>query len=81
LKYDGNVKLAVPLGIMLAQAYKRYGLQADMLIPVPLHSKRQQSSNCLTKRFICDKLEVSRTFVRIGAMLNGTGYENHEAAD
>jgi len=26
----------------LAQAFRRYGLQADLLIPVPLHSERQQ---------------------------------------
>ena len=42
LKYDGNIRLAVPLGLLLAQAYRRYGMQADMLIPVPLHSERQQ---------------------------------------
>jgi ComF family protein len=30
------------LGLLLAQAYTRYGMQADMLIPVPLHSERQQ---------------------------------------
>ncbi len=42
LKYDGNTRLAEPLGLLLAQAYTRYGLQADMLIPVPLHSERQQ---------------------------------------
>jgi predicted amidophosphoribosyltransferase len=56
LKYDGNKRLAVPLGLLLAQAYKRYALHADMLIPVPLHSKRQQPSNCLTTRIMCDKL-------------------------
>ncbi len=42
LKYDGNIRLAVPLGLLLAQAFRRYALQADMLIPVPLHSERQQ---------------------------------------
>jgi predicted amidophosphoribosyltransferase len=42
LKYDGNTRLAEPLGLLLAQAYRRYGMQADMLIPVPLHSERQQ---------------------------------------
>jgi len=40
LKYDGNVRLAVPLGLMLAQAFKYYGMQVDMLIPVPLHKDR-----------------------------------------
>jgi ComF family protein len=42
LKYDGNLRLAVPLGLLLAQAYRYYGMQADMLIPVPLHSERQK---------------------------------------
>ena len=42
LKYDGNTRLTEPLGLLLAQAYRRYGMQADMLIPVPLHSVRQQ---------------------------------------
>jgi ComF family protein len=40
LKYDGNTRLAQPLGQLLAQTYIRYGMQADMLIPVPLHSER-----------------------------------------
>jgi predicted amidophosphoribosyltransferase len=42
LKYDGNTRLVEPLGLLLAQAYRRYGMQADTLIPVPLHSERQQ---------------------------------------
>jgi len=42
LKYDGNLRLADPLGLLLAQAYRRYGMRADMMIPVPLHSERQQ---------------------------------------
>jgi ComF family protein len=42
LKYDGNTRLAVPLGLLLAQTYTHYGMHADMLIPVPLHSERQQ---------------------------------------
>ena len=42
LKYNGNTRLAEPLGLLLAQAYTHYGMQADVLIPVPLHSERQQ---------------------------------------
>ena len=42
LKYDGNTRLAEPLGHLLARAYTGYGIYADMLIPVPLHSSRQQ---------------------------------------
>jgi len=42
LKYDGNKRLAGPLGGLLAQAYHTFGLRADMLVPVPLHSERQQ---------------------------------------
>jgi ComF family protein len=42
LKYDGNTRLAEPLGHLLAQAYISYNLQADIIIPVPLHSERQK---------------------------------------
>lgn len=42
LKYAGVTRLAEPLGIMLAQAASYYGMNADLLIPVPLHIARQQ---------------------------------------
>jgi len=42
LKYAGNTRLAEPLGHLLAQAYISYGMQADVIIPVPLHNERQQ---------------------------------------
>src|SRR5690349_13899868 len=42
LKYHGNKRLALPLGSLLAQTYKRTGLVADMIVPVPLHTQRQQ---------------------------------------
>jgi len=34
--------LADPLGRLLAQAYLSYCIQADVVIPVPLHKQRQQ---------------------------------------
>jgi len=42
LKYDGNIRLAGPLGHLLAQAYVNHGLRADVIVPVPLHRERQQ---------------------------------------
>ncbi len=42
LKYDGNTRLAEPLGRLLAEAYRHYGMQADAIIAVPLHRERQQ---------------------------------------
>lgn len=42
LKYDGNTRLAEPLGKVLAEAYLAFGMQADVIIPVPLHAERQQ---------------------------------------
>jgi ComF family protein len=41
-KYYGNKRLAQPLGSLLTQTYKRTGLVADMIVPVPLHRERQQ---------------------------------------
>ena len=40
LKYQGNKRLAEPLGQLLAQAYQDYGLRADWIVPVPLHRER-----------------------------------------
>jgi ComF family protein len=42
LKYEGNRRLALPLGQALAVAYHYYGLQADVLLPVPLHDARER---------------------------------------
>jgi ComF family protein len=40
LKYNGNTRLAQPLGTLLVQAYPALGIRADGLVPVPLHSER-----------------------------------------
>lgn len=42
LKYNGNVRLASPLGFLLAQAYRTSNIRADIIIPVPLHIDRLQ---------------------------------------
>lgn len=42
LKYEGNTRLAQPLGHLLAQAYTTYNISADVIVPVPLHSEREQ---------------------------------------
>ena len=41
-KYEGNTRLAEPLGKLLAQVYERVGIKADTLVPVPLHSERHE---------------------------------------
>lgn len=40
LKYNGNTRLGEPLGTLLAQAYQRYQLEVDLIMPVPLHKER-----------------------------------------
>lgn len=40
LKYHGRKVLAGNLGEMLAEAYRYYNLDADVIIPVPLHPSR-----------------------------------------
>jgi ComF family protein len=42
LKYDYIRDLAVPLGEMLAEYYKHTPLPADIILPVPLHRRRQR---------------------------------------
>src|SRR5581483_8374464 len=41
LKYNGNTRLAEPLGEVLAETYLAFGMQADVIISVPLHAERQ----------------------------------------
>ncbi len=41
LKYDGQTRLAEPLGDLLTSKYRASGLQADVIIPVPLHAGRR----------------------------------------
>lgn len=40
LKYQNHRAIAPVLGKMLAEAYQRYSLEADVIIPVPLHPIR-----------------------------------------
>ncbi|GHO84563.1 ComF family protein [Dictyobacter formicarum] len=42
LKYQGNRRLSEPLGQLLAQAYHKYAMRADLVIPVPLHQEKLQ---------------------------------------
>jgi ComF family protein len=39
-KYKGVRELAGPLGEILAEAYTRYALPVDVIVPVPLHAAR-----------------------------------------
>lgn len=43
LKYEGNTRLAQPLGQMLAYSCRAYQLTADVLLPVPLHVEREKA--------------------------------------
>lgn len=40
LKYSGQKRVAVPLGQLLAAAYRAAGWEADLIVPLPLHAKR-----------------------------------------
>lgn len=42
LKYEGQQRLAQPLGLLLAEAFRRYRMETDGIIPLPLHPQRQQ---------------------------------------
>lgn len=41
-KYAGQQRLAEPLGLLLAEAFRQYKMHADGIIPLPLHTQRQQ---------------------------------------
>jgi len=62
LKYDGNLRLAEPLGTLLGQSFSQYGLQADAIIPVPLHRDRQHQRGYNHAQLLA---EVCATFVHV----------------
>lgn len=41
-KYEGQQRLAEPLGLLLARAFTLYHMRADALVPLPLHEQRQR---------------------------------------
>ncbi len=41
-KYDGSRDLAAPLARFMIEAWANGGLQADLLVPVPLHPRRKR---------------------------------------
>jgi ComF family protein len=42
LKYENNITLAAPLGVMMVDLWRRGGMpQTDLILPVPLHTRRQ----------------------------------------
>lgn len=43
LKYRGSTVLAEPMALLLAQAVRRHGLEADVTIPVPLSGLRKRT--------------------------------------
>lgn len=42
LKYDGERRLATPLGDALAARWRRAGIGGDVLVPVPVHASRRR---------------------------------------
>ncbi len=74
LKYDGNVRLAVPLGLLLARSFRYYGMQADMLIPVPLHRERHKQ-----RGFNHASLLAEVCAAHIGIPMNDTILVRHRA--
>ena len=41
LKYDGERRLAAPLGRLMAQRWRAVGIGGDLLVPVPVHAARR----------------------------------------
>lgn len=62
LKYSGEKRLAEPLGALLAQAYRAYRMNVDIILPVPLHKTRQQqrgyNQSLLLAEICAQKLQI-----------------------
>lgn len=42
LKYDGERRLAAPLGRLMARRWQEVGIGGDVLVPVPVHAERRR---------------------------------------
>jgi ComF family protein len=42
LKYDGEQRLAAPLGRLMGERWRRAGIGGDVLVPVPVHAERRR---------------------------------------
>jgi ComF family protein len=42
LKYEGERRLAVPLGVAIAARWKEAGAGGELLVPVPIHAERRR---------------------------------------
>lgn len=85
LKYDGNTRLAQPLGALLAGAYRASGMRAEALVPVPLHSERERQRGynhaALLARVCASELGLplfEQMLVRHRATLSQVGLQHWE---
>ncbi|HTI13313.1 MAG TPA: ComF family protein [Dictyobacter sp.] len=62
LKYEGYTRLAQPLSHLLTRTYQMARLQADVIIPVPLHHQREQKRGYnqahLLATFCAEQLQI-----------------------
>jgi ComF family protein len=55
-KYDGTPDLAGSLGQLMAEAWVNGGLQADVLVPVPLHPRRRRERGYNQSELLAKKI-------------------------
>jgi len=70
LKYEGVRVLAVPLASMLADVWRGAGLQAQAIVPVPLHRRRLRERGFNQSQLLAEALAAEvNTPVRPSALL------------
>jgi ComF family protein len=57
LKYRNGRALAEPLGALMAEGWRRNALQADVVVPVPLHASRLQERGYNQAALLCRHLQ------------------------
>jgi len=55
-KYDGAMALAEPLGQLMADYWLTHATQSDMIVPVPLHSRRRRKRGFNQAALLAEKL-------------------------
>lgn len=62
MKYNGMFALAEPLAHLMVEAWPRWQIPVDLVIPIPLHPKRQKqrgyNQSFLLAHYLCRELQL-----------------------
>jgi ComF family protein len=72
LKYDGERRLAGPLGRLMAQRWSEVGIGGEMLVPVPVHAARRRERGFDQAELLADATGAALGLPAVAALRRAT---------